>query len=172
MNMDKKDSMKRGEFLRSLGLTTSTLMAFYCLGTTMTACGSKTDDPDPDPVNPGNGTGISGTTTGSVNFTIDLTNTNITSKLLSGVKYLITGDVLVALTTSGAYVALSKTCTHEGTQLQYRTAENDLYCSNHQSEFSTTGAVEKGPAVGGTVPALKAYKTSLSADGKTLTITA
>ena len=166
METTKKDTMKRGEFLRSLGLSTSTLMAFYCLGTTMTACGSDTEEPEP--VVPGSGTGITGTTSGNVNFTIDLTNSKISPELVSGKKYLITGDVLVAQTTAGAYVALSKTCTHMGFELVYRSSQNDLYCDSHQSEFSTTGAVEKGPAV----TTLKAYKTALSADGKTLTITA
>ncbi|MEZ4903797.1 MAG: hypothetical protein R2822_19595 [Spirosomataceae bacterium] len=34
----KTESMKRGQFLRELGLSSGALMAFYCLGTTMTAC--------------------------------------------------------------------------------------------------------------------------------------
>lgn len=167
MEIAKEEQLKRGEFLRSLGMSTASLMAFYCLGTTMTACGSKTDDPVP--VDPVAGTGITGTTSGSsVNFTVDLTNTNIAPKLVTGVKYIIAGDVLIAHTTAGTYVALSKTCTHEGSQLIYRSSDNDLYCSSHQSEFTTTGAVDKGPAA----TALKAYKATLSADGKTLTVTA
>lgn len=171
MEIAKEEQLKRGEFLRSLGMSTASLMAFYCLGTTMTACGSKTDDPDP--VDPGTGTGITGTTTGSsINFTIDLTNTNIAPKLVTGEKFLITGDVLVALTTAGTYVALSKSCTHQGTQLVYRIASNDLYCNNHLSIFTTTGAVQRGPETGDSITALKAYKTALSTDGKTLTVTA
>jgi cytochrome b6-f complex iron-sulfur subunit len=79
METTTQDKMKRGQFLKSLGLSTSTLMAFYCLGTTMTACGSKDDDPDPVDPNPGGGTGVTGTTTGSaINFTVDLTkNTSL-----------------------------------------------------------------------------------------------
>ena len=169
MKMMKEESMKRGEFLRSLGLSTSTLMAFYCLGTTMTACGSGGDSPTP--VTPGGGTGITGTTTGaSINFTVDLTNSTYASLKTSG-EYKIIGDVLVAFTSGSAYVALAKSCTHEGTQLQYVSAKNNLFCSNHGSQFSTTGVVQNGPSTGGTIAALKAYKTSLSADGKTLTVT-
>ena len=108
--------MKRGDFLRSLGLSTSTLMAYWCLGTTMTACGSSDDDPTPDPdPNPGtgSGSGISGTTTGTaINFTVDMNNSN-NSKLKTDGNYIITGDVLVAKTTTGSYIALSKICTHE-----------------------------------------------------------
>jgi len=170
MKITKEEGMKRGEFLRGLGLSTATLMAFYCLGTTMTSCGSKEDDPDP--VTPGGGTGVTGTTTGnSINFTVDLTNATYSSLKTAG-SYKIIGDVLVAFTSTNAYVALAKACTHEGTALQYRSSQNDLYCNNHLSEFSTTGAVEKGPSTGGTISALKAYKATISSDGNTLTVTA
>ena len=169
MDTTKKDQMKRGEFLRSLGLSTSTLMAFYCLGTTMTACGSKDDDPDPDPnPNPGGGTGFTGTTTGSnIDFTIDLTN-SANSKIKTAGGSQIYGNVLVALSTTGSYVALSKICTHEGNTVGYRKAENDIQCPVHLSEFTLTGAVKQGPAAS----PLTAYKTTLSADGNTLTVKA
>lgn len=165
MKTSQAEGMKRGEFLRSLGLSTSTLMAFYCLGTTMTSCGSKEDDPG---AGAGTGSGITGTTTGnSVNFTIDLTNSGYSKFKTAGSSDII-GDVLVAFTTSNEYVALSKRCTHEGSQVQYRTQQNDIFCPSHSSEFSLTGAVEQGPAL----TALKVYKTSLSADGNSLTVTA
>jgi cytochrome b6-f complex iron-sulfur subunit len=173
MKMMKEEKLKRGEFLRSLGLSTSALMAFYCLGTTMTSCGSS-DDPTPDGGGGGGGggTGLTGTSTGaSINFTVDLTNSTY-NKLKTAGQYLIIGDVLVALSTAGNYVALAKACTHEGTQLQYRSATNDLVCSNHGSEFSSTGAIIKGPSTGDSITALKAYKTSLSTDGNKLTVTA
>ncbi|WAC11354.1 QcrA and Rieske domain-containing protein [Dyadobacter pollutisoli] len=168
METTTQDKMKRGQFLRSLGLSTSTLMAFYCLGTTMTACGSKDDDPDPvDPnPNPGGGTGVTGTTTGgSINFTVDLT---INSSLKTAGEYKIFGDVLVAFTTNSTYVALTKICTHEGNPVQYRKSSNDIMCPTHGSEYSITGTVTQGPA-----PApLKTYTVTLSADGKTLTVKA
>ncbi|MCF0038617.1 QcrA and Rieske domain-containing protein [Dyadobacter fanqingshengii] len=163
----KEDKMKRGEFLRSLGLSTSTLMAFYCLGTTMTACGSSDDDPEPNPGG-GGGTGVTGTTTGSaINFTIDLTN-DATKKLKTAGQYDIYGDVLVAFTSTNQYVALSKICTHEGNPVRYQSGPNNIQCPTHQSEFALTGAVTQGPATN----ALKAYKTALSTDGNTLTVTA
>src|SRR5215217_8478130 len=98
MDTTQKEGMKRGEFLRSLGLSTSTLMAFYCMGTTLTSCGSSGDDPAPDP-NPGGGTstGITGTTTGSVNFTVDLTKA--TDIKASG-GFRVIGDTIVAHTTA------------------------------------------------------------------------
>lgn len=166
MKTTKEERMKRGDFLRGLGLSTATLMAYYCLGTTMTSCGSSDD---PDPVNPGTGTGtgLTGTTTGSaINFTIDLTNSTYSSLKTAG-SYKIIGDVLVAFTSSNGYIALTKICTHEQNPVQYRAAQNDIFCPSHLSEFSLTGAVEQGPAT----TALKAYKPSLSADGNSLTVT-
>lgn len=169
MNDLKEDKMKRGEFLRSLGLSTSTLMAFYCLGTTMTACGSSDNELEPEP-EPGGGsaTGVTGTTTGNaINFTLDLENAN-NSKLKAAGGFQTFGDVIVAVTSTNAYVALAKKCTHQGTTVDFRVAQNDFHCQTHGSQFSLTGAVEEGPAE----TALKAYKTTLSTDGNTLTVTA
>lgn len=173
MNTTQKETMKRGEFLRSLSLGTSTLMAFYCMGT-MTSCSSGDMDPittTPTTPTPGTGTtGLTGNTTtsaGAISFTVDLTNATY-SKLKTAGSYMIIGDLIVALSTTSTYVALSKVCTHEGTTVQYRSAENDIYCANHGSEYKLSGAVDKGPAVA----ALKAYKAVLSTDGNTLTVTA
>lgn len=168
MKIAKEEGMKRGEFLRSLGLSTSTLMAFYCLGT-LTSCGSKEDDPDPaTPGGGGSTNGISGTTTGNaISFTVDLTNASY-SKLKTAGQYSIIGDVLVAYTSGSAYIALSKICTHQGSNVQYRSAQDDVYCPTHGSEFKTTGAVDQGPAT----TALKAYTATLSTDGNTLTVKA
>ena len=169
MKPEKKETLKRGAFLKSLGPSTSALMAYYCLGTTMSSCGSKSDDPSPG--GNGNGDGISGTTTGNaVNFTIDLTNGTY-SPLKTAGAYRVIGDVLVAFTTNSTYVALSKACTHEGFTLRYRDATNDIFCSNHGSEFTITGAVQKRPDSGDNISALRVYKISLSSDGNTLTVT-
>ncbi len=135
----------------------------------MSSCGSKSDDPSPG--GNGNGDGISGTTTGNaVNFTIDLTNGTY-SPLKTAGAYRVIGDVLVAFTTNSTYVALSKACTHEGFTLRYRDSSNDIFCSNHGSEFTIAGAVQKRPDTGDNISALKVYKISLSSDGNTLTVT-
>ncbi|WP_293682672.1 MULTISPECIES: ubiquinol-cytochrome c reductase iron-sulfur subunit [unclassified Spirosoma] len=164
------ETMKRGEFLRSLGLSTGALMAFYCMGTGLTAC-SKSDSSDPTPTpTPTPVAGVTGnadTSKGAISFTIDLTNSNY-SKLKTSGQYAIIGSLIVAKSKSGSFIALSKTCTHEGTEVKYRAAQDDIYCDNHGSEYSLTGAVDVGPA---TKP-LTQYKTSLSADGNTLTVTA
>ncbi len=172
MNVTQKETIKRGEFLRSLSLGTSTLMAVYCLGS-LTSCSTGEMDPvstPTTPTTPGTSSGLTGnatTSAGAISFTVDLTNATY-AKLKTAGSFAIIGDLIVAYSTSSAYVALSKVCTHEGTTVQYRSGENDIYCTNHGSEFTLTGTVDKGPAVA----ALKAYKAVISADGNTLTVTA
>lgn len=159
------EQMKRGEFLRSLGLSSAALMSFYCLGTTMTACSSK-DDPAPatgGTTTPGTGTGAG---TGKTDFTLDLTTADF-SKLKTDGGFVYRDSIIVARVKGGTYVALAKACTHQGTDVQYRLTQDDFWCSNHGSEFATNGTVEKGPAG----QSLKVYKTTLSTDGNKLQVT-
>jgi cytochrome b6-f complex iron-sulfur subunit len=155
------DQMKRGEFLRSLGMSSAALMSFYCLGTTMTACSSdNNDDPTPTP----------GTGSGKVDFTLDLT-TAANAKLKTDGGFVYQDSIIVARVKGGNYVALSKSCTHAGVDVQYRLAEDDFWCSpqlgGHGSEYAKAGAVEKGPAAQG----LKVYKATPSADGSKVRVT-
>ncbi len=161
------DQMKRGEFLRSLGLSTAALMSFYCMGT-LTSC-SGSDDPAPaaptTPTTPGTGTGT-GTGSGKVDFTLDLTTADF-SKLKTDGGFAYRDSIIVARVKGGTYVALAKACTHQGTDVQYRLTQDDFWCSNHGSEFATNGTVQVGPAA----QSLKVYKTTLSADGNKLQVT-
>lgn len=170
----KQTTIKRGQFLRELGLSGGALMAFYCLGTTMTACSSGSEDPAP--VTPGTGTGTgtgtvgltgnADTAKGAISFTLDLTSSSFSS--LKTVGNFVTVGSLIVANAKGEMVALSKICTHEGTTVSYRSAQNDFYCNNHGSEYSPTGTVEVGPAT----KALTLYTTKVSADGNTLTVSA
>jgi cytochrome b6-f complex iron-sulfur subunit len=168
----KESNVSRGDFLRQLGLGSKALMAFYCLGA-VAAC---TTDEEPEPMqqnppgggngNPGGGiAGVTGTTSGdNVNFTVDLTNAAFSGlKTKGNFEYV---DGIIIANANAGIVALSKECTHAGTTVQYRKDENDIWCSNHGSEFSPSGVVEKGPAGS----ALKSYTVSLSMDGNTLTV--
>lgn len=166
------DQMNRGEFLRNLGMSSAALMAFYCMGTGLTAC-SKSDDSSSQPApNPTTGgfTGNADTSKGAINFTLDLTNSSYSALKTVG-QYVIVGSLLVAKVKSGATIALSKTCTHQGVQVEYRSGSDDIYCNpskgGHGSEYTTAGAVKVGPAGS----PLTQYKTSLSTDGNTLTVT-
>lgn len=151
------EQMKRGEFLRSLGLSSAALMSFYCMGT-LTSCSSD----DPEPSTPGTGTGV--------NFTLDLTNASF-SKLKTDGQFVYQDNIIVARVKGGNYVALSKVCTHAGVEVEYRLDENDFWCNpqrgGHGSEYATSGNVQVGPAA----QSLKLYKTTLSADGNKLQVT-
>jgi cytochrome b6-f complex iron-sulfur subunit len=158
-----QETLSRGEFMRSLGLSTGALMAFYCLGTATTSC--KSDDPAPATPTP-SGNGITGTTTGNaINFTVDLANSNY-SKLKTKGEFVKEGDVFIVNTNSGI-VALSRLCTHQSLDtLSYRSANDDIRCTTHGSVFKTDGTVTTGPAA----RPLTRYTATVS--GNTLTVKA
>lgn len=155
----KNEQVTRGQFLKELGLSGAALMAFYCLGG-ISACKSSSD---PSPSTTGTTTG---TTSTGIDFTLDLTTTDYKGLKTSG-GFVYKDDIIIA-NANGTFVALSKACTHEGTTVTYRNASNDIYCSNHGSQFNVDGTVKTGPAAA----KLKVYKTTLSTDGNKLQITA
>lgn len=152
METNQQQPIKRGEFLRNLGLSSAALMAFYCMGT-LTSCSKGSDDPDPEP-------------TPDLDVTLDLTQADYRALQTVG-GYTYYEDILIARVKSDTYVALSKICTHQSSTVFYRPATNDVYCPTHGSEYTTAGVV--------TVPAesgqknLTQYKTSVS--GNSLRIT-
>ncbi|MFD2571347.1 ubiquinol-cytochrome c reductase iron-sulfur subunit [Spirosoma soli] len=154
----KTTEMNRGEFLRSLGMSSAALMSFYCMGTLTSCSSSSNNDPQPNP-NPGTGSG-------KVDFTLDLTTADY-SKLKTDGEFVYKDSIIVARVKGGSYVALAKACTHAGTDVRYRLAQDDFLCPNHLSEFSKTGAVENGPAS----QPLKVYKTVLTENGNKLQVT-
>lgn len=166
--------IKRGEFLRSLGLSSGALMALYCMGTgALSSCSSKSDDS----VTPGTTTGTGGTNTstgftgnastakGAINFTLDLTDTNYKDLKTEG-KFVAVGDIVVANAKGGKLVAIGRICTHEGGNLSYQLAPDNFVCDLHGGVFGTNGAVQAGPPT----RAVKAYKTTLSSNGNSLQV--
>jgi cytochrome b6-f complex iron-sulfur subunit len=117
--------MDRRRFLSTAGVAALGTVCAYCLG----GCTPK----DNSITGPSN-----------VDFTLDM-GTSAYSGLLNAGGWVVNAGVLVANTGSG-YIALSATCTHQGAQLTYQAANKQLYCSQHGSTFSTTGAVTRGPA--------------------------
>ena len=140
--------MKRDDFLTTLGISAATVFFVPFL----VSC-SKNNSV----VAPGSG----GTVGGAVDFTLDLTATANSVLNSNGGSILKTG-VLVARTSSGAYVAVASACTHQGAQVQFDGATNHFNCSNtdpgHGSVYSSSGSVLNGPAPA----ALKSYNTQLT----------
>jgi cytochrome b6-f complex iron-sulfur subunit len=157
----KTENLGRGQFLKQLGLNSAALMAFYCMGSTLSSCSSK--DADPAPANNNNGSNTNTPT--KFELILDLTSNDF--KALKNEGEFVIKDTLIIANAKGSIIALSKACTHQGTTLEYRKATNDLHCSNHGSNFTTLGAVANGPAGS----ALKVYKTELIENGNKLKIT-
>ncbi|RYF78283.1 MAG: (2Fe-2S)-binding protein [Cytophagaceae bacterium] len=172
---ESEATLSRGEFIRSLGMSSAALMAFYCMGT-LSSCKGSTTDPAPVVITPGGGSGGTGngvtgnasTGSGAINFTIDLTNANFTGLKTAG-GYVSVGDIIV-FNASGSYNALGRICTHQGGSLLYSSSSNDLICDLHSSHFNIDGSPKSQPVGGGTITAVKAYSTTLS--GNSLTVKA
>ena len=129
--------MKRNEFLSALGISAGTVF----FAPFLTSCSQNN--------------GALGTA--SVDFTLDLTQA-ANASLNSNGGSLLKDGVIVARTSSGAYVALASTCTHQGGTIQFQSANNLFHCPNHGANFSTTGSVLLGPASS----ALQKFNTQLT----------
>ena len=125
--------MNRKEFISLLGIASSGVFMASCLS----AC--KKNE------------------TGSVDFTLDLSNASNVA-LTSNGGYLINMGVIVAKTNAGEFIAVSSACTHEGVTVQFQSSSNRFHCPSHGANFSTNGSVQNGPA---NTPLTK-YNTSLS----------
>lgn len=149
--------LSRGQFLKQLGLSSATLMAFYCMGT-LSSCSSEKQI-DPKPVNP-----VTGGNNSKIDFTLDLNNADFKGLKTDG-EFVIK-DSLIVFNTGGKYFALEKACTHAGTTVAFRKATIDVWCSNHGSVFGIDGTVKNGPAATG----LTTYKTETLDSGNKIRV--
>ncbi|MBK5279614.1 MAG: Rieske 2Fe-2S domain-containing protein [Bacteroidia bacterium] len=115
--------MERSEFLKYFG--TGLLV---CTGCSLVSCGNN-DDPTPS----------------GVDFTLDLTLPE-NSSLQSAGGSVSKDGVIVDRISSNEFTALSRACTHEGTNVNYRSTQQDFLCPNHGSVFDKNGSVKTGPA--------------------------
>ncbi|MBO0939155.1 Rieske (2Fe-2S) protein [Fibrella sp. HMF5335] len=92
----------------------------------------------------------------AVDFTVNW-NQSPYSNLKTKGGYFVEKGVIVAQTQAGAFVAVEATCPHQGTTLVFQNNNNRFYCPLHQSAFSTTGALQNGPAASN----LKQYTVSV-----------
>ena len=158
--------MDRKEFLKSLGLSASALMAIYCMGG-VTGCSNKSNDPAPNNNNNGGnnngGNGNNGNT--KIDFTIELNDKNF-AVLQNNDTSVYKDSIIIIRKTTGDFVALAKSCTHQGSNLDYDKDNKRLHCSNHGSNFSFAGEVLNGPAS----ISLKVYKTTFDSVKNTLRV--
>ncbi len=153
--------MNRKEFLKNLGITGPAIFALYCMGGGMTSCVNETKTvpaPSPNPANP-NPT-PNPPTSSKIDFTIDLKDF---PKLQSVNGFDYRDSIIIVRTQSDKFVALSKSCTHQGTTVTFQSNNNQIFCENHGSAFALDGTVKIGPAAA----SLKLYSTEFdSTTGK------
>lgn len=119
--------MTRKDFFARVGFGAVAVLVPACIGGLVTSC-TKDGTPTPAPTN--------------VDFMLDISIGTLTSN--GG--YLVHLGVLVARTLTGSFIAVSAACTHQGTTVNYSSAGNNFICPNHGAQFSSTGAVTRGPA--------------------------
>ena len=142
-----ENRQNRQEFLKSLGLRGAALIAVYCAGQSLTACG-KSGSTDPAPLPSGG-------------VTVDL-STTANAGLLKVGSYIITNDIVVANTSKG-YVAVTVVCSHEGRK-QIQLTNDEFYCTEHGARYDLAG---KGLNANGS-RGLKVY--TITKSGTILTI--
>ncbi len=136
--------MDRKEFLSTIGLSSGALILAACLG----SCKKDTGGGGSAPV---------------VDFTLDLSQpANAPLNNIGG--YIYSNGVIVAKTTAGNIIAVSASCPHQGTNVQYQSGSNRFYCPNHGATFNIAGGVTGGPANS----ALKQY--TVTASGNSLRV--
>ncbi|HEX3385201.1 MAG TPA: Rieske (2Fe-2S) protein [Mucilaginibacter sp.] len=137
--------MERKEFLALIGAGATSITLFHCAG-----CSKHSDNP--------------GTTAPSgINFTLDLTDSANASLLNIGGS-LAKNGVLVARTSSGSYIAVQQSCTHESFSLIYHVSAQLFLCNKHGAAFNENGMVVNPPATKN----LTVYNTNLT--GNSLTV--
>jgi len=150
--------MERNEFIKSLGLG----VALVCTGACFSACGKKSDTPEPDKPNGG---GVPSGTTASV---------DLGTQLLTVGASVVVSNILFIRTAAGnattSFAATQAICPHQGGALSFIQASNYIQCGLHSSRYTTTGSILAQPNDGGTTNALKVYPLTVS--GNTLTATA
>ena len=127
--------MDRKEFLAQLGIGGAGIFAAACIQ----SCSKSNAAPT------------------NVDFQLDLSTTTYASLKTPG-SYVIVQGVIVALSTTNTYLAVSAACPHEGVQVQFQSSQNQFICTAHNSVFTSTGARVSGPTPRG----LTQYKTSLT----------
>ncbi|OIN56311.1 (2Fe-2S)-binding protein [Arsenicibacter rosenii] len=153
--------MTRVEFLKSMGFKGAALMALLtsCVreedtyvdaitigGTTTPTSTSTSSSTTSSPVSTttssttsssGTTNGVDPTTITSYKLKIDLTaSSSANLKKVGG--YIVSGGIVVALSSAGVYVAATQTCTHEPKK-QVIYSSGEFYCTAHGARFSLTG---------------------------------
>lgn len=131
--------MNRKEFFKRAGFGAASLLIPACVAGLSTSC-SNDGNPVAAPSN--------------VDFTVDVT----TGTLATNGGFLTMNGIVIAKTLAGTFIAVSASCTHQGTNVNYNANANDFICPNHGAQYNSSGVVTQGPAQSN----LKQYNTILT----------
>jgi cytochrome b6-f complex iron-sulfur subunit len=121
--------MTRKDFFAKVGFGAAVVLIPTCIGGLASSCSSEDEgSPTPAPTN--------------VDFTLDIS----TGTLASNGGFLVHNGIVVARTNTGEFLAVSASCTHQGTNVNYNPTGNKFICPNHGAQFNSTGVVTQGPA--------------------------
>jgi cytochrome b6-f complex iron-sulfur subunit len=137
--------MKRNEFFSAFGVSAGLLF----MAPVLSSCSKESTDTP---------TGGTTPTPKPVDFTLDLTSPTYAALNTNGGS-VVKDNIIIARTSSGAYVALTSICSHQQfNPIAFESANSRFHCPNHGSNFATDGSVLNGPAL----TALKKYNTTLT----------
>lgn len=119
--------MTRKDFFSKVGFGAAVVLISACIGGLASSC-EKDGTPTIAPTN--------------VVFTLDTSS----GTLASNGGFLVHSGIVVARTNSGGFLAVSASCTHQGTNVNYSARDNKFICPNHGAQFNSTGIVIQGPA--------------------------
>ncbi len=140
--------MTRKEFFQKAGFGVAVLLVPACIAGLSTSCSKD----NPELANNQNSTGIVPT---NIDFTIDISTGNLAA---NGGSLVQNGVIVAKLLDGSGFIAVAAACTHAGTIVDYVKSNNSFNCSNHGSNFSSTGAIINGPANSN----LRQFKTTLT----------
>jgi len=138
--------MKRNEFFSAVGISAGMLF----MAPVLSSCSKGLSDTTTNPPGGGNN--------GAVDFTLDLSSPTY-SALNSNGGSIVKDNIIVARTSSGAFVALTSICSHQQfNPIAFESAASRFHCPNHGSNFGLDGSVINGPATS----SLTKYNTQLT----------
>ena len=126
--------MKRNEFFSAVGISAGMLF----MAPVLSSCSKGLTDANSNPTGGGNN--------GAVDFTLDLSSPTYAA-LNSNGGSIVKDNIIVARTSSGAFVALTSICSHQQfNPIAFESAASRFHCPNHGSNFGLDGSVINGPA--------------------------
>ena len=123
-----ENKINRKEFLTKIGAGAAFALTYACLG----GC-TKMDNPPPP-------FGGSNSSSGGVDFTLDLTAPENADLANNGGYIIHDNSVVVAKDETGNYIAATRTCSHESfKEVVWSTDTNEWLCMEHGATYDKSG---------------------------------